>query len=183
VDNLFTKLAPPQLKALATACILEGWAGEMNDFLSLLDACCPECKGDLVELPRGPYSIRECARGCGWWDETRPPRTWTAVQIAAEIGWAQRSNGQPFDGRKAALDGATFVASLSHTKRSWGDASPLPSITVTKPIVNGDVSVVAAILGLVFSATTPGCCSTQWSISANTDHDGCETTAHEDPER
>jgi hypothetical protein len=94
VDNLFTKLAPPQLKALATACILEGWAGEMNDFLSLLDACCPECKGDLVELPRGPYSIRECARGCGWWDETRPPANLdsgadsSGNRLGAAIKWA-----------------------------------------------------------------------------------------------
>jgi hypothetical protein len=44
----------------------------MSDFVTLRDACCPECNGDLVELPNGAYSIRECVRGCGWWDETRP---------------------------------------------------------------------------------------------------------------
>src|SRR5258708_3252808 len=65
------------------------------------------------------------------------PRTLTAIQTAARIGWAQRSSGQSFDGRKAALHAATFAVSLNHTKRSWEAARPSPSITATKRIVNG----------------------------------------------
>jgi hypothetical protein len=41
----------------------------MNERATKLDSFCPECNGDLVELPHGQYSILECARGCGWWDE------------------------------------------------------------------------------------------------------------------
>lgn len=44
----------------------------MNDFVSQSEVCCPGCNGDLIELPHGLYSISECARGCGWWDEKRP---------------------------------------------------------------------------------------------------------------
>src|SRR5260370_8118016 len=64
-----------------------------------------------------------------------PPRTSRAMQTAAGIGWAQRSNGQLFDGRKTAIYGATFAVSLNHPKQSLGDASPFPSITVTNLIV------------------------------------------------
>jgi hypothetical protein len=45
---------------------------EVSDFVDQSDASCPVCDADLVELPHGPYCISECARGCGWWDETRP---------------------------------------------------------------------------------------------------------------
>jgi hypothetical protein len=41
----------------------------VSELSSHLNPCCPVCDGDLVELPHGPYSILECSRGCGWWDE------------------------------------------------------------------------------------------------------------------
>jgi|SRR5271156_259359 len=87
-----------------------------------------------------------------------PLRISTAIQTLTRIDWAQRSIGQSFDGRKVALNAATFAASLNHTKRSWEAARPLHSITATKPIANGAVSVVAAIPGLVSFETTPDCC-------------------------
>jgi hypothetical protein len=40
-----------------------------------LYTCCPDCGGDLVELPHGLYSVIECARACGWWDEKHPVTT------------------------------------------------------------------------------------------------------------
>ena len=63
------------------------------------DESCPECRGDLVELPRGNYSIVECSRGCGWWDEKRPFKICDAARnddatgiedrLAAAIKWAE----------------------------------------------------------------------------------------------
>ena len=62
------------------------------------------------------------------------------------IGWAQRSNGQSFDGQTAGLYAATFAVSLNHTKRRWESARPLPSITATKRIDDEVVFVVARLL-------------------------------------
>ena len=71
----------------------EVWQGELSDFVTLRDACCPECNGDLVELPHGAYSIREGARGCGWWDETRPAANFESDQTAARIDLVPRQMG------------------------------------------------------------------------------------------
>ncbi len=55
--------------------------------------CCPECSGNLIELPHGPYSILECVRGCGWWDEKRPVKKWddaasSGDRLGAAMKWA-----------------------------------------------------------------------------------------------
>jgi len=123
------------------------------------------------------WSVREVAVG-----GTRhaPPRTSIAIQTAMGIGWVQRSNGQSFDGRKAGLHAATFAVNLNHTKRSWEAARPLPSITATRPIANGAVSVVAAIRGLVSFETNRSCCSTRWSISEGI---GTENSSFEERSR
>jgi hypothetical protein len=62
-------------------------------FATQLDACCPDRGGEL-ELPHGSYSILECGRGCGWWDETRPVKKWDddedsrGDRLGAAIKWA-----------------------------------------------------------------------------------------------
>ena len=65
-----------------------------SEFVSKTDARCPGCGSELVELPHGIYSIHECARGCGWWDETRPVKQWDEVtggnedRLIAAFKWA-----------------------------------------------------------------------------------------------
>jgi len=65
-----------------------------GDRLAQSSACCPECDGDLIELPHGPYSILECDRGCGWWDETHPPKKFDndadsgGDRLGAALKWA-----------------------------------------------------------------------------------------------
>jgi hypothetical protein len=51
---------------------LSGGRQAVSDFVSEHYTCCPDCGADLIELPHGPYSIIECAKGCGWWDEKHP---------------------------------------------------------------------------------------------------------------
>ena len=65
----------------------------MSDLVSRSDDCCPDCKGDLVELAHGTYSILECARGCGWWDEAHPASfngdaDSSGNRLGAAIKWA-----------------------------------------------------------------------------------------------
>jgi Recombination endonuclease VII len=64
-----------------------------SNFATQLETCCPECCGELVELPHGSYSVLECARGCGWWDETRPVKKSDdedsrGDRLGAAIKWA-----------------------------------------------------------------------------------------------
>jgi len=56
---------------------------------------CPACGGELVVLPHGGYSIIECARGCGWWDENHPVEKQVDFssddgdRLRAAIKWAE----------------------------------------------------------------------------------------------
>jgi hypothetical protein len=56
----------------------------LSDLVSERYTCCPECGADLIELPYRHYSIIECVRGCGWWDEKHPVKKWDDVVIKGD---------------------------------------------------------------------------------------------------
>jgi hypothetical protein len=84
-------------------------AGKVSAFVSQVSACCPGCNGDLVELPHGSYSILECARGCGWWDEKR-----AAADFESDSDGDTNNGGNRLD---AALKWAIVRWAESHAPR------------------------------------------------------------------
>jgi hypothetical protein len=55
----------------------------LSDFVSEHYTYCPECGANLIELPHGLYSIIECVKGCGWWDEKHPVKE-LEIEVSAD---------------------------------------------------------------------------------------------------
>ena len=80
----------------------------VSDFVSEHYTCCPDCGAELIELPHGSYSIIECVKGCGWWDEKHPVKKLDDLassddaagdedRLGAAIKWALESRAPRCD--------------------------------------------------------------------------------------
>ncbi|MGD0290750.1 MAG: endonuclease domain-containing protein [Candidatus Binataceae bacterium] len=90
-----------------------------------LYTCCPQCGGDLVELPHGLYSVIECARACGWWDEKHPvtkpldapsrdDRSGNKDRLGAALKWAESQAPR-----------CGICGDFEHHKLKWGGRKAL----------------------------------------------------------